>query len=276
MQLPLAFLTGPWKLAMGLNALDPADWLWRDAHFADEIAERQALLARHRDQVLAMLPEAAPAVAELIDMVEAHLGSAPASNAGLAALASLAQEDFCLMQAQPDGAYALTAALLCFPAHWRLAEKLGRKMSEIHAPVPGFNERLGAPADRFFTNLRPERPVWRANWSVVESPALFHPQPREPRADLTAENAGRLLWLRVERQTLRRLPQSGAVVFTIRTLVRQLAELVASPGVAAPLAERLRELEPGMAGYKGLPAMREPLLAYLDHVAQQDAATRRQ
>src|SRR6476661_10853572 len=66
MQLPLAFLTGPWKLAMGLSALDPADWLWRDAHFADEIAERQALLARHRDQVLAMLPEAASAIAELV------------------------------------------------------------------------------------------------------------------------------------------------------------------------------------------------------------------
>lgn len=261
---------------MGLNALDPADWLWRDAHFADEIAERQALLAQHRDQVLAMLPEAAPAVAELVAMVEAHLGLAPVPEAGLAALAGLAQEDFCLMQAQPDSAYALTAALLCFPAHWRLAEKLGRRLSEIHAPVPGFNQRLGAPADRFFTNLRAERPVWRANWSVVESPALFHPQPREPRADLTAENAGRLLWLRVERQTLRRLPQSGAVVFTIRTLVPQLGELVATPGIAAALAERLRELEPGMAGYKGLPAMREPLLAYLDRVAQQDAATGRQ
>ena len=38
MQLPLVFLDGPWKLAMGLNALDPADWLWRDEHFGAETA----------------------------------------------------------------------------------------------------------------------------------------------------------------------------------------------------------------------------------------------
>ena len=96
-------------------------------------------------------------------------------------------------------------------------------------------------------------------------------------ADLTAENAGEQLWLRVERQTLRRLPQSRAVVFTIRTLVRRLDEVAADPGVAGAMAERLREMEPGMAGYKGMPALREPLLAWLDAAcAQQDAALGRQ
>ena len=64
--------------------------------------------------------------------------------------------------------------------------------------------------------------MWRANWSVVENATLFHPQPRERLPDLTAENAGEKLWLRVERQTLRRLPASRAVVFTIRTLLRRL------------------------------------------------------
>lgn len=276
MKLPLAFLTGPWKLAMGLNALDPADWLWVDEHFAVETAERAALLATRPELVCAMLPEAGPAVTELLAMVRQHLGLAPDHASDLAALATLAQEDFCVMQAQADGRYALTAALLCFPAHWRLAEKLGRTMGEIHAPVPGFNARLGAPADRFFTNLMPERPVWRANWSVVESPALFHPQAREPLADLTAEDAGKRLWLRIERQTLRRLPLTRAVVFTIRTLVRRLDGIVAEPGIAAALAQRLRELEPGMAGYKGMAALGQPLLRYLDRVAQQDTTADRQ
>lgn len=276
MKLPLTFLTGPWKLVMGLSALDPADWLWVDEHFSAETAERAALLAERPGQVHAMLPGAEPAVAELVAMVRQHVGLLPDHTVDMPALATLAQEDFCVMQVRPDGRYALTAALLCFPAHWRLAEKLGRTMSEIHAPVPGFNGRLGAPADRFFTSLLPERPVWRANWSVVESPVLYHPQPREPLADLTAEDAGRRLWMRIERQTLRRLPRTRAVVFTIRTLIRRLDEIVTEPGIAAALAQRLREMEPGMAGYKGLPALGPPLLGYLDRVAQEEATTDRQ
>ncbi|MFO1048208.1 MAG: DUF3445 domain-containing protein [Geminicoccaceae bacterium] len=263
MRLPLVFLDGPWKLAMGLNALEPDDWLWRDASFAAETAERARLLTMHRNEVLAELPGAAVAVAELVGMVRAFLALAPADGT-LADLATLAQEDFCLLQQRADGQYALTAAILCFPAHWRLAEKLGLPLREIHGPVPGFGARLAGPVDRFFANLAVERPVWRANWSVVEDPALFHPHARVQRTDLTPEHAGEQLWLRVERQTLRRLPQTGAVVFTIRTLVRPLAEIAAMPGVAGAMAARLRELEPGMAGYKGLPGFSEPLLAWLD------------
>jgi hypothetical protein len=268
-----------WKLAMGLGALDPADWLWRDERFAAEIAERAALTAARPAEVHALLPEAEPPARELLAMVVGHLerdhgthvrpelGASP-----LLGLVPLAQEDFCLMQRRADGAYALTGVLLCFPAHWRLKEKLGRPLAEIHAPVPGFNERLGGPADRFFRTLAVERPVWRANWSVVESPALFHPQPREPLPGLSAEDAGELLWLRVERQTLRRLPQTGAVVFTIRTLVRRLGSVVAERGVAAALAARVREMDEGMAAYKGIPALRGPLLAYLDAVAAAEEA----
>ena len=263
MQLPLVFLDGPWKLAMGLNALDPADWLWRDEHFVTETQERARLLAERPKEVLAELPGSAAAVAELVAMVRAFLALPPAAGA-LADLATLAQEDFCLLQRREDGQYALTAAMLCFPAHWRLAEKLGQPFRGIHGPVPGFEARLAGAAERFLANLAVERPVWRANWSVVEDPELFHPHARVPRQDLTPEQAGEQLWLRVERQTLRRLPQTGAVVFTIRTLVRPLAEIAADAAVARAMAARLRELEPGMAGYKGLPGFREPLLAWLD------------
>jgi len=35
----------------------------------------------------------------------------------LRAAGRLVQEDLCLMQKQADGAYALTGAILCFPAH---------------------------------------------------------------------------------------------------------------------------------------------------------------
>ena len=87
MQLPLVFLDGPWKLAMGLSALDPADWLWRDEHFAAETAQRLGLLAERPAEALAMLPQALPAVRELVAMVQAHLGLPPATLANRLAAA---------------------------------------------------------------------------------------------------------------------------------------------------------------------------------------------
>lgn len=279
MPIPLTFLQGPWKLSMGLNLLDPADWLWLDEHHAAQTAQRAALAADRPDEVHAMLPEAAEAARELQAMVcryleRHHPGLAapmPAADVPpLMALAGLAQEDFCVVQQrQPDGRYVLTGAILCFPAHWRLREKLGRSLAEIHGPVPGFEARLGRPVDRFFQSLEPERPVWRANWSLVEDTALFHPHGRAPIPDLTPANAGRLLWLRVERQTLRRLPESRAVVFTIRTLIEPLTAIARQPGLAQALAARLREMDPAMAAYKGLVAVGEPVLAYLDRMAEE-------
>ena len=133
-----------------------------------------------------------------------------------------------------EAGYRLVAAVLCFPAHWRLADKLGRPLELIHAPVPGFGERLAAPVDRFFGNIRVERPVWRVNWSLVDTPTLFlPPEHRGHPREIAAERAGEELWLRVERQTLRRLPRSGDVVFGIHTYVEPLAEAIESPASGA-------------------------------------------
>ncbi|MFW5681015.1 MAG: heme-dependent oxidative N-demethylase family protein [Pseudomonadota bacterium] len=272
--MPRAFLEGPYKLAMGLHRLDLDDWLWVTEHYADEIAQKRRLLAEGAD-IVAELPEAAPAVAETLALIEEHLthfaphllpgpGGPPLQRAGL-----LVQEDLCWMAAGPDG-YRLIAAFLAFPARWRLADKLGRPMRAIHEPVPGFAERLGATADRFFANLTVERPVWRANWSILDDPALHQPEAkrRYQRIEVTPETAGHDLWLRVERQTLRRLPETGVVLFTIHTLVRPLGEMAADPDAAAALADRLDEMPDAMLAYKNLATLRPAVQAYLRGLAR--------
>ena len=90
---------------------------------------------------------------------------------------------------------------------------------------PSYAERLGKPVDRFIGLLVPDRPVWRLNWSLTNDPTLFQPVGhgrRDTDPDITPENVGRRIFLRVERQTLRRLPRTGAVLFTIRTHQRPL------------------------------------------------------
>ena len=67
-----------------------------------------------------------------------------------------------------------------------------------------------------------------------------------------------------ERQTLRRLPRSGDVVFGIHTYVDPLEDAIDSPQAAQALAARIREMPDAMARYKSILPIRAPLLAWLD------------
>jgi hypothetical protein len=292
------FLDGPWRLAMGLKALDLREWIEVDADFADQLAERRRLLEERHHEVCAALPEAAAGEAEVLELLLEHL---PArfpdryrrtdgricnlvtgerfelvrwTGAPLELAGRLVQEDLCLLQGGA-AAYRLVAGVLCFPSHWRLADKLGRPLAEIHEPVPGFAEGLAATVDRFFGNLQAARPVWRVNWSLVDTPQLFlPPEHRAARKAISAARAGRQLWLRVERQTLRRLPRSGDVLFGIRTHLAPLADAIDGPVAAQALATRVREMPPAMAAYKGIAAIREPLLSWLaERAAARGCAT---
>lgn len=274
---------------MGLNALDLEAWIEIDDRYDVEIVQRDHLMRERTAEVHAMLPIGEAGAAETLSLLLEHLPRrfpdrfdtpgrevvrrrgdgrrfAPGDAPPLLTAGALVQEDLCVMHRGPDG-YELAAAILCFPSHWRLADKLGRPMRQIHEPVPGFGEQLADPADRFFATIQPDRPVWRANWSIARDPELYKPGPHGPAPPLDAENAGARLWLRVERQTLRRLPRSGDVLFTIRTYLRRIDEVAGEPDLARDLAARLRELPDAMARYKALPPIRDALLAWLDRRA---------
>ncbi len=272
--------------AMGIKALDPAEWIMFGEDAARQLAERRRLLDERPEDVLAALPGSEDGQAELLtlllDHLEHHAGDRyrittdtvfepatgwhcrrPAASA-LDLVGRLVQEDFCVLHEQDDR-YRLTAAVLCFPAHWSLAEKIGKPLIDIHAPVPGFAEQLGNPVERLFDNLRAAKPVQRLNWSLVDTDALFLPPAHKTAlVDIDADNVGERLRLRVERQTLRRLPESGAVVFGIRTFVTPLAVAIDSAGAADALIRRLGELPPPMLAYKNLARRKASLLAFLN------------
>lgn len=282
------FLKSAARHAMGIKALDPVDWITFGEDAAHQLAERRRLLEERPGDVLAALPGSESAQEELLALLLEHLalhasdrygiegGTAVELATGLRCPRSgasppplghagwLVQEDFCLME-KPGDRYILSAAVLCFPAHWSLAEKIGRPLVEIHAPVPGYAEKLGSPVERLFDRLEPERPVQRMNWSLVDTAELFLPPSHRTRpADIEPDRAGDQLRLRVERQTFRRLPKSRAVVFGIRTYINPLCDAVGAPEHADALIERLHELPDPMLGYKNLKACRPALLTYLE------------
>lgn len=245
----LSLEPGPPWLALGTRGMHPDDWLVVDDHRDGDLAAKRALLARRHDEVFAALPSPAveEASAEVLELVVAASGAAPEPGLHpLDAAGRLVQEDLCLL-IERDGAPRLDAASLCFPSYWRLRDKLGQPMAAVHDPVAHYADELAARVDRFLAALRPERPVWRRNWSIHDDPSYFLPDPTPPRAVDPPDG----LWLRSERQTLRRLPRTGAILFTIRTQQVPLAVVAERPDVARRLAAAIAAWSAELRAYKG-------------------------
>jgi dimethylamine monooxygenase subunit A len=237
--------SAPWMVPAqrrlpGVQPLDMAGWLVLDEAHAGQMALRDWLLAGRRDAVLAQLPGAEDAAAEVLETVLAHLPSGFTwsgravtrpdgvrvdldADTPLATAARLVQEDLCILE-KPVGAgeHVLTAACLCFPASWTLAEKIGRPLGAIHGPVAAYGAEMTARVQRMFDAIRPGRPLWRQNALLYARPDLHQPRSEaDPREEAHLERP----YLRSERQCLLRLPQSGAILFSIHTYVLPVTAL---------------------------------------------------
>lgn len=215
--------------------MDPADWIMVDDAYAKQMAERARLLSHKRDEVLAMEEEARPAADELLEHVLHVLDSradytiaddhvlrpdgvtVPLDrNDPLGTLGHLVQQDLCLIEKRGEE-HVLSAAILCFPASWTLAEKFRRALIGIHIPVDSYDDLMARRVQRLFDGIKVGRPLWRYNALWYVDPALHHPRREaDPRR---AHDAAEARYLRTERQSLLRLPETGAVVFGIHTSV---------------------------------------------------------
>ncbi|MBY5934041.1 DUF3445 domain-containing protein [Tateyamaria omphalii] len=225
------------RMARALPGIQPerGHWLRVDEAYAAQMARREVLLAEQPADVLYLDPEARPAAEELLGSV---LECLPALDfevseeraicpdgrcialdraAPLETLGRLCQNDFVLMEQREDE-HVLTGAVLCFPASWRLSEKAGRPLTDIHVPVAEYTGDVARRVQRLFDGIQVGRPLWRFNQLWYEDPELFQPRSQfEPRRVGAGLRNGP--YYRTERQTLLRLPQSRAVVFAIHTYV---------------------------------------------------------
>ncbi len=278
--------------SVGLKPLEEGGWLEPDPFLADHLAEKDRLLCVDREAVFRAENDTAAAQGEVLSLVVENLKqfhSATYSFVGnqvtitgvdhsvdlqdepaLVTAARLIQEDLVLMRPGPDG-YRLVAACLCFPSSWSLAEKFSQSMTGIHENVPGFNgQRMGLMVARLFDNLKVGQFVGRFNWSIYPDGELHHPLPKQIHLTIQ-ETALSRLFLRVERQTLRRLPDSGDILFTIKIHHDPLAALESQEDrdvLASQLAVQLMALDDDQLDYKGLTQGREALVAALETIAK--------
>jgi hypothetical protein len=285
---PYAGPTRPFTI--GLSTLDCARWIEPDAGLSRYLDEKRHLIDTRLDDVFRATEDSLPAQHECLSELLAHLenrhptvygrdgnqmhvaGHAidladetlpPLLRSGL-----LIQDDLVIMMKR-DAGWSIAAAHLSFPSSWSLAEKFNRPMEEVHKHVPNFQAgtRNAVMINRIFDNLTPGLPAERFNWSINWRQKLFHP---ETGRNDTAEPDEAVV--RVERQTLTKLPNTGAIVFTIRIYLDPVTVFQKHPDgrrLALALAEQLESLTEPQLRYKGLDRQRSRLVAQL----RQDAAS---
>ena len=192
--------------------------------------------------------------------------------------ARMIQDDMAIMIEKPDGQYYLLAAAVCLAGFWRLDDKWGLPLSEIHTSgdVPGFKEKLEKGMMSFFRRLQPNAPVLRNNYFMqvddkIEWSESLGPEDRDGEhlqvdgwKAAEKEKVVEHHHFRSERQSLRRLPRSGGIVFTFRTYFHPVTEIAEEPYVPGRLASGVRSWGDDVAKYKGRDTYQDVLLEYLD------------
>lgn len=281
--------------SVALAPLDLDHWIEPDRDLAGTLAQRAMLMRDKRDIVFREDTDTRASQRELLELVVEHvltrfpehyrlegrrldvlpLGRSfdldDESESPLALAGQIISEDLLILR-QSEAGYRLVAAVLCFPSAWSLTEKFGATLDGLHHNVPGYPGKMAMIMNRIFDNLLVEQPVWRLNWSIYPDAELHHPESKERPRDWfnDPDNLAPEAFVRVERQTLRRLPVSRDIVFGIRIHVDPFDAFRRHPEggrLAAALREQILSLNADQLAYKALTEHRDAIARALEMVA---------
>lgn len=258
-----AVVDGHFRWRLGTRPLDLEHWveMGPDAHGPDGwIAHKQRILEDHHSTAFAALDGIEPEATEVADALLAHVrGRWPERfgdielDAGvhpLEAASRLVPEDLALM-VERDGRLVFGGGAVCFPNRWDLPSKIGQPLADVHRPVARLNDQLQHGIDRFLEQLASDRPVWRLGWGVIDVADGYTPldgtgpeRPTDPGIDD--------LFVRVERETLRRFDRTRCVLFTIRTYIAPIGAVLADAASSTDMAALISALPSDVREYKDL------------------------
>ncbi|KAI5455994.1 hypothetical protein BGZ63DRAFT_435939 [Mariannaea sp. PMI_226] len=262
---------------MSFKKMEPDFWLELENTYPQRIAERQALYKENGSRVLQCLPGSELACKELMEMCLQFLCARYPNHfqisgytfinkilntktdlgktEPLLVLLNNVPEDFAITLRDPEtGRYCFRAGMICSSVGWNLGEKMGLGLPEIHAPVPDYKEKMEFSMDRFFTKMPANSPIQRGSWGLEAGKPLFlpaeHPDWSHRETQNPSLNADDV-HLRVDWQTLRRLPLSGGIVFNFKALFTPISEFKDEPYVPSLCLKVLNEGKENLMKYKG-------------------------
>ncbi len=185
--------------------------------------------------------------------------------------AKFVQDDLAVLPEGEDGVYYLKAGAIALAGFWRLKDKLNMPMADIHTSgdVPKYQEKLHNGMAKFFIKLRPDKPVVRNNYFIQNDDDIAWSKSIGDEDNVVGWAASDIatdinkIYFRSERQSLRRLPKSGAIVFTIRTYFLPITQIGNEPYVAGRLLDGINHWDGDVRAYKGFDTYGETLVNYL-------------
>ncbi|KAL3417988.1 hypothetical protein PVAG01_10998 [Phlyctema vagabunda] len=265
-----------YHLTMGLENCTPSELIEMDKNYLSHISLRREIMDSHTEIAMGATSSSIPAVNELyiyltnkylpqryptmfslsgsnlINLVTSEeIPLVPTADPleTLRRLGGNIDEDFLLLLPSIDGdGYRLEAYISCFPAGFNTREKWGKKLREIHKPVPGYKEKLEKSMDRFFDKIEVGRLVRRVNWSITTHDRLFaasednHLYEGEEVAQEDVDISKTRL--RCERQMLHRLPETRALCFSLKTYLYPVED-IKKEGLGETLAVAIDGLKEG-------------------------------
>ncbi|KAI9866281.1 MAG: hypothetical protein M1813_001403 [Trichoglossum hirsutum] len=263
---------------MSLAKMEPNWWLELENTYAARIAQRKGYFEKHGKAVLQYLPGSELACKELMEMCiqflcarYPHYFSLDKENMifkngilkietqlksmhPLEILLNHVPEDFAITMRDPiDGLYYFRAGVICSSLGWNVGTKIGLQLHEIHAPIPDYKEKMRFSMDRFFAKMPTDKPIQRGSWGLEVDQPLFMP-PGDPhelhRFSQNPELKLSQCHLRVDWQTLRRLPLSAAIVFNFKALFTPVSEFRDEPYIPSICLKILREGKKNLMEYK--------------------------
>ncbi|KAF2763866.1 hypothetical protein EJ03DRAFT_283259 [Teratosphaeria nubilosa] len=263
---------------MSLTKMEPDWWLELESTYSSRIAQRTHLLSQHGTAVLSALPGSELAAQELMEMClqflcaryphyfTLDLATKTFHNGILNTHTNLhtteplhvlmqnVPEDFALMLRDPaTGLYYCRGGIICSSLGWNLGTKAGLSLAEIHGPVPDYSAKMSFSMDRYFARKPTDKAIQRGSWGLEIDQPLYMP-PGDPHEEFRGEqNPSHTIercYLRVDWQTLRRLPLSGAIVFNFKALFTPVPEFRDEPYIPSLLLRILREGKENLMAYK--------------------------
>jgi len=264
---------------MSFVKMEPDWWLEVENTYVARIKERQDLFREYGSKVLDYMPGSELVCKELMEMCllfycarfpayfslsedkkifhNRLLGNSTEIKRfhPLHILLNNVPEDFAIvLRNDEDGMYYFRAGVICSSLGWNVGTKIGMQLKDIHTPIPDYKEKMSFSMDRYFAKMPVNAPIQRGSWGLEVGTPLFmppghpHEKLREIQSpDLKIEDCN----LRVDWQTLRRLPLSGGIVFNFTALFTPVTEFRDEPYIPALVAKILKDGKKTLMDYKG-------------------------